>query len=366
MSDFTPSDCEFMALALRLARRGVYTCHPNPRVGCVLVRDGQVVGQGWHVKAGEEHAEINALADAGDAAQNAVAYVTLEPCSHHGKTPPCSSALIDAGISKMIVAGEDPNPKVGGAGIAELSDAGVDVRIGLMASEAAKLNEGFLSRVERKRPFVRLKVAASLDGATAMASGESQWITGAAARADVQRMRASSGAIMTGIGTVLADDPSLTVRDEAIDAGGLQPVRVVLDSQLKTPPKARMLSAPGSSRIYCIDDKNRAVLETANADVRVVSARKGRPDIAAVLADLAQCEINDVLVEAGATLSGALLASGLVDELVIFQAPHIMGSNTHGMFTTPEWLQLNDRASLEIIGMNKVGDDIKIVARPRS
>lgn len=364
MSEFSSADCEYMARSLRLARRGFYTAHPNPRVGCVLVKNGSIVGEGWHRKTGEAHAEVNALANAGGDVSGATAYVTLEPCSHHGKTPPCSTALIGAGVAEVVVAMVDPHAKVSGSGITALERAGLKVRSGLMRAEALRLNEGFCSRVSQARPFVRLKVAASLDGCTAMANGESQWITGREARADGQRLRASSGAVMVGIGTVLADDPSLTVRDESIENDGLQPLRVVIDSQLRMPPTARMLGLPGDTIVFCQDDKKRAALESAGAKVNVLASRGKKVDLAAVLEQLAGLEINDVLVEAGQILAGSLLMKGLVDELVIYQAPHIMGSETRGMFATPDWQQLQQKLALKVVDVRQVGIDSRITLRP--
>ena len=352
-----------MARALRLAERGIYTAHPNPMVGCVLVRDGEIVGEGWHERAGEAHAEINALAAAGERAQGATAYLTLEPCSHHGKTPPCAPALVEAGVSEVVIAMQDPFPAVSGNGQAALEAAGVKVRSGLMQAAAQALNAGFLSRVRDGRPFVRLKVASSIDGAIAMKTGESQWITGPEARADVQRLRARSGAILTGIGTVLADDPALTVRNEELGGDGRQPVRAVLDSRLRMPLSAGMLAMPGQTIVYCIDNARQQPLVDAGARVVRVKTAKGMPDVRQVLADLAEREINDVLVEAGPSVSGHLLSSGLVDELVIYQAPHIMGSQTKPMFRTPGWQRLADRRALDIVDMRRVGTDIRITAR---
>ncbi|MCI0517444.1 MAG: bifunctional diaminohydroxyphosphoribosylaminopyrimidine deaminase/5-amino-6-(5-phosphoribosylamino)uracil reductase RibD [Woeseiaceae bacterium] len=359
---FDAADSGHMARALQLAWRGRYTAHPNPRVGCVLVRDGRVIGEGWHQRTGESHAEVNALAAAGGEAKGATAYVTLEPCSHHGKTPPCSDALIAAGVAEVVVAMQDPFAKVAGSGLKALQKAGVAVRIGHMATEAAKLNEGFISRVARGRPFVRLKMAASLDGCTAMSDGQSQWITGAESRADVQRLRAASGAVMTGVGTVMADDPSLTVSDKSLT--DLQPLRVIVDSRLRMPTSACMLALPGRTAIFCIDDSRRQVLETAGATVHKCTASDGRVDLAAVLRDLAKWQINDVLVEAGRHLGGSLLGAGLVDEIVIYQAPHIMGSETRGMFLTPQWQKLEQRLDLDIIDVRKFGRDTRIIARP--
>jgi len=352
-----------MARALRLAERGQYAAHPNPMVGCVLVRDETIVGEGWHVAAGEAHAEINALEAAGDSARGSTAYVTLEPCAHHGKTPPCVEALISAGVSNVVVALEDPFPAVAGRGIAALKKAGLGVRVGLMQSSAEQLLAGFLSRVTRSRPFVRLKMASSLDGGIAMSNGESQWITGPEARADVQRLRARSGAVMTGIGTILADDPSLTVRDTTIDTRGKQPSRVILDNGLRMPLSAEMLALPGQTLVYCIDDEKREALTAAGAEVIKVGAKAGLVDVSAVLGDLASREVNDVLVEAGPTLAGSLINAGLVDELVLYQAPHIMGSETMGMFDTPAWTELANRKSLDISDVRRVGADTRITAR---
>ncbi len=366
MSDFTTAERGYMRRALELAEKGMYTARPNPRVGCILVRGGQIVGEGWHRRTGEAHAEINALDQAGGDAQGATAYLNLEPCSHDGKTPPCADALIAAGVSAVCVAMADPNPRVAGRGLARLTKAGIDVRTGLLECEARRLNEGFIARMTTARPFVRLKIAASLDGATAMRSGESQWITGEAARKDVQALRAASGAVMTGIETVLQDDPSLNVRDEALGDDVLQPRRIVLDSRLRLPAGARLLGLPGGTTVFCIDDSGRRSLESSGATVVLAEADGDRPDLQKVLAQLAQLEINDVLVEAGPTLSGALLTAGLVDELVIYQAPHMMGSETRGMISTPGLTSLAERIELEITASAMLGDDMKITARPRA
>jgi diaminohydroxyphosphoribosylaminopyrimidine deaminase/5-amino-6-(5-phosphoribosylamino)uracil reductase len=360
---FSAAESAFMARALRLAARGMYSAHPNPMVGCVLVRDGEIVGEGWHEAAGEAHAEINALRAAGAKARGATAYLTLEPCSHEGKTPPCAPALIEAGIGEVVIAMEDPFPAVSGNGRATLEAAGIAVRSGLMQEAAKTLNAGFLSRMERGRPFVRLKVASSLDGGTAMDSGESQWITGPDARADVQRLRARSGAILTGIGTVLADDPALNVRHEALDTRGRQPLRVVLDSTLRMPLSAGMLAMPGTTVVYCTKEAGHQPLLDAGAHVVCVQRAAGVLDARQVLADLAEREVNDVLVEAGPTVSGFLVSQRLVDELVIYQAPHIMGSETKPMFSTPEWMRLADRRALDIVYLRRVGTDIRITAR---
>lgn len=351
-----------MARALQLARRGLATAHPNPRVGCVIVREGRIVGEGWHRRTGEPHAEINALEAAGEAAAGAVAYVTLEPCSHRGRTGPCTRALAKAGVAEVIAAIEDPSLHASGRAREELAEAGVGLRFGLLRAAAESLNEGFLSRVRRGRPFLRLKIAASLDGATAMADGTSQWITGDAARADVQRLRAISGAVMTGAGTVLADDPSLTVRTEE---AAVQPLRVVVDSRLRMPAGCRMFGLPGRTLVACVDDSGRESLEEAGGIVRRLPAAESGVDLSALLELLAdEFEINDLLVEAGRRLSGSLVAGGLVDELVIYQAPHIMGSETRGMFATPGWLELHEGPGLDVVDVRRVGRDLRITARP--
>jgi len=362
MTEFSRSDAGHMAAALRLAWRGRYGTHPNPRVGCVLVREDAVVGRGWHAKVGQAHAEINALADAGDAAAGATAYVTLEPCSHHGRTAPCAEALIAAGVARVVVAMRDPFPEVAGRGIAALEAAGITVSVSLLEGEARRLNEGYLSRLERGRPFVRLKIAASLDGATAMRGGESQWITGAPARKDVQRLRAASGAILTGVQTVIDDDPLLTVRD--IEPGR-QPLRVVVDSTLRTPPASRLLAEAGEVLIFSLVERNRSALLDAGATLVPLPAEEGRPALSAVMNYLAERGVNDVLVECGPTLAGSLVAARLVDELVIYQAPHMMGSETRPMLTTPNWGALANRLELDITDVRRVGADTRITARPR-
>lgn len=362
MTAFRAEDGRHMARALQLARRGLYTTDPNPRVGCVLVRDGGVVGEGWHERAGGPHAEVVALAAAGERSRGATAYVSLEPCCHHGRTPPCTQALIAAGVARVVAAMPDPNPKVASQGISELEQAGIRVEIGLMQAEAERLNRGFLSRMTRARPWVRIKLAASLDGRTALASGESKWITGEAARADVQRLRASSSAILTGVGTVLADDPSLTVRDFDI---GRQPLRVVVDGHMSLRADTRLLHLPGKTLVVtAVDDDDYAEpLLAAGAEVMVLSAGPDAVDLAALMQDLAQREVNDVLVEAGATLCGALLRAGLVDELVLYLAPHLLGSGARGLFDLPGLESMRDRRALEIQDVRAVGQDWRITAR---
>ncbi|MEL7184853.1 MAG: bifunctional diaminohydroxyphosphoribosylaminopyrimidine deaminase/5-amino-6-(5-phosphoribosylamino)uracil reductase RibD [Pseudomonadota bacterium] len=366
MADFSAVDCAHMARALQLSERGQFTAHPNPMVGCVIARGAQIVGEGFHEKTGDAHAEVNALRSAAEKAQGATAYVTLEPCAHEGKTPPCVFALIGAGIARVVVAMQDPFPAVAGKGIVLLREAGIDVDVGLMASAAETVNRGFVSRVSKERPFVRLKLASSLDGAIAMASGESQWITGEQAREDVQRLRAQSGAILTGVGTVLADDPSLTVRSTAIETGGLQPRRVILDSKLRTPTDAGMLTLPGETIICHDGSAETAALKNAGATLKSFASTDDRVNPGDVLAYLAGREINNLLVEAGPTVAGQLLQHKLVDELVIYQAPHIMGSETMRLVETPDWRSLADRQELDITDVRQFGKDTRITARPAS
>ena len=360
---FSADDSRHMARALTLAARGCESAHPNPMVGAVIVNDGEVVGEGWHERTGGPHAEIVALETAAERARGATAYVSLEPCSHHGRTPPCADALVNAGIARVVAAMIDPNPDVAGAGLGRLEAAGLQVQVGLMEARAAELNRGFVRRIREGRPWVTLKVAASLDGATAMASGESQWITGPAARADVQRLRASAGAIMTGVGTVIADDPRLTVR--GAKAGAEQPVRVILDSDLRTPVTAEVLKQPGETRIYYCGDPVRDDLAENGATLVPVRDDSRGVRIADVLADLGEREINHVLVEAGAILAGSLVAGGWVDELVLYQAPKILGSTTRPLLETPAWRRLDQGLNLDIIDTRTVGDDIRILARPK-
>ncbi len=350
-----------MARALQLAERGLYTASPNPRVGCVLVRDGNMVGEGWHERTGEPHAEAHALQMAGEAARGATAYVTLEPCSHHGRTPPCADALIRAGAARVVVAVQDPNPQVAGQGISKLRAAGIAVECGLMEAAARELNIGFFSRMARGMPWLRSKIAMSLDGRTALANGESKWITGEAARRDVQHWRACSCAVLTGIGTVLADDPQLDVRD--IDTSR-QPLRAVMDNALRLPPDARLLQQSGVMVYTATQDAQKiAVLENAGAGVVVLPDAKGQVDAAAVLRDLAARGCNEVLVEAGSKLNGALLQAGLVDELVLYLAPQLLGDMARGMARLGELASLDQRIGLAWKDVRHVGKDLRIVAR---
>ncbi len=357
-------DTEYMQRALRLAERGLYTTDPNPRVGCVIVKDDKVIAEGWHRRAGEPHAEILALQQAGDEAAGATVYVSLEPCSHHGKTPPCADALVRAGVSRVVAAMQDPNPEVAGNGFEQLRKQGIAVESGLLEQAARSVNPGFIKRMQSGRPFVRIKMAMSLDGRTAMASGESQWISGEAARADVQRLRARSSVILTGVDTVIYDDPSLNVRLSAqqlgIEGDVRQPHRVVLDSQLRFPPGAKMLTLQGTTTVLTTKQ------ETADLACEVVSLDEagGRVDLAAVMNWLSALQANEVHVEAGASLCGALLQSKLVDEIVVYMAPHIMGSNARGMFNIPGLETMADRIRLDIIDVRQFGKDMRITAVP--
>jgi diaminohydroxyphosphoribosylaminopyrimidine deaminase/5-amino-6-(5-phosphoribosylamino)uracil reductase len=358
---FTVADHEFMSRALRLPPHGLFTTTPNPRVGCVLVRDGAIVGEGWHEKAGGPHAEVAALRAAGELARGATAYVTLEPCSHHGRTPPCADTLIAAGIVRVVAAMRDPNPLVSGQGLARLDSAGIATAVGLMEAEASDLNIGFVSRMTRGRPWLRLKVAMSLDGRTALANGVSQWITGPDARRDAHFFRARSCALLTGIGTVRDDDPSLTVREVETTR---QPLRVVLDGWLELRPTARLL-AGGNALVYCsTDDESRAAaLRDKGAEVVCLPDGTGKVDLAGMLRDLGSRGINEVTVEAGARLNGALIRAGCVDELLIYQAPILMGDKARGLAVLPELTALSERRELDIFDSRRVGRDLRLRAR---
>ncbi|MET0121057.1 MAG: bifunctional diaminohydroxyphosphoribosylaminopyrimidine deaminase/5-amino-6-(5-phosphoribosylamino)uracil reductase RibD [Candidatus Thiodiazotropha sp. 6PLUC9] len=365
-------DHRFMGRAIQLAKQGWYTTQPNPRVGCLLVKDGEIVGEGYHRRAGELHAERNALADAGAAAKGATAYVTLEPCCHQGRTPPCTEGLIEAGVKRVVAAMADPNPKVAGEGFERLKQAGIEVLSGVMKAQAEALNPGFIKRMTQGLPFVRCKMAMSLDGRTAMANGESQWITSADARRDVHRLRAASHAIMTGIGTLVADDPSMNVRlthqelgiDEDLPIP--HPVRVVLDPNLDAPVTAKMFNQPGPTLVVCSDENptHGAALEAAGAQVITLPGDQKSLDLNEVLQFLASQEINEVMLESGATLAGAMLEQGLIDELIIYQAPHLMGNSARGLFTIPGLEQMSQRIALQITDLRQIGPDIRITANP--
>ncbi len=360
---FTAFDHACMTRALRLAERALYTTTPNPRVGCVIARDGAVIGEGWHQRAGGPHAEVNALRQAGAAARGADVYVSLEPCSHHGRTPPCAQALLDAGVRRVVAAMHDPNPRVAGSGLVLLQSHGIEVSSGLMEAQARQLNPGFISRMTRQRPWLTLKIAASLDGRTALANGVSQWITGPAARVDVQQWRARSCAILTGIGTVLADDPQLTVRELEI---GRQPLRVVVDSRLRMPLQARILQG-GNTLIACLagQAQKAAQLRELGVDVLELPEHDGSVCLNSLMQQLAAREINEVLVEAGTKLNGGLLRQGLVDELLLYYAPTLLGNDARGMLALPLLTSMSERIDLEILSLDRIGQDIRLRARPR-
>jgi len=357
----TAQDSVWMAQALRLADQGLYGTSPNPRVGCVVVAEEKMIGGGWHRRAGEPHAEVHALREAGDRARGATAFVTLEPCSHHGRTPPCADALVAAGVARVVVAVQDPNPKVAGEGIAKLRAAGIAVDCGLMEAAARELNIGFFARMTRGTPWLRSKIAMSLDGRTALANGVSQWITGEAARKDVQHWRARSCAVLTGIATVLADDARLNVRDIVTER---QPLRVVLDSKFRMPLTARMLQG-GDVLIYTAvrDTEKSTALEKAGAIVSVLPDGNGQVDLTAMLRDLAQRGCNEVLLEAGSTLNGAMLRAGLVDELVLYIAPQLLGDKARGMAQLGELTSLDQRINLKWQDVRQVGNDLRITVK---
>lgn len=375
---FTKADHQFMAEAIRLAWRGLYTTHPNPRVGCVLVKENTVVGQGWHQIAGQGHAEVNALRQAGERARGATAYVSLEPCSHHGKTPPCAEALVQAGVSRVVSAMEDPNPQVSGRGHQLLEAAGIQTACGLLQDQAELINPGFNKRMRQGLPWVVVKSAISADGRTAMASGESQWITGPDARADVQRLRARSEAIVTGVETVIADNASLTVRptmwpdlivgDDRLagwswpaDFTPQQPLRVILDSRLRTPPTAAVFKQPGKTLIVCaeLDPGRAATLRAVGAEVIELAGVSGRVDLRQLLEELARREVNEVLVEAGAVVAGAFAQQQLVDQWVCYVAPKLLGSSARpalhmGLDT------MSQSHDLELQDLRQIGQDIRM------
>lgn len=354
---------EFMAEALRLAKLGHYTTDPNPNVGCVIVKNDQIIGCGWHQRTGEAHAEVNALNAAGKDSRNADCYVTLEPCSHFGRTGPCADALIAAGMKRVFIAMQDPNPQVAGQGIQKLRDAGIGVKCGLLTEDAEKLNQGFIKRMRSGRPFVRSKIAMSLDGRTAMASGESQWITGPEARQDVHRMRAASSAILTGIGTVLADDPQMNVRPQGdwylANTHIRQPRPVVVDSQARLPVNAKLRQRDKLIQVTATENQALSTLThwtLPNAD--------GRVDLQALMQKLADAEVNELMVEAGAVLNGALLEAELIDELVFYIAGRVIGDAGRGAFHLPAIQRLSETTSLDILDMRQVGQDWRVIARP--
>jgi diaminohydroxyphosphoribosylaminopyrimidine deaminase/5-amino-6-(5-phosphoribosylamino)uracil reductase len=369
-------DQQWMAEALQLARRGLYSTMPNPRVGCVIVRDGKVIGRGFHERAGEPHAEVYALRDAckqygEDAPRGATAYVTLEPCAHHGRTPPCCEALSAAGIARVVCAMRDPNPLVAGRGIEHLRQAGIVAESGVLEAAARELNIGFVSRMERGRPWVRVKLAMSLDGRTAMASGESQWLTGIAARSDVQRLRARSCAVVSGVDTVLADNAALSVRASELNVPFAdlialrQPLRVVLDSKLRLRPPARIFAQPGPLIIATLNDEQKkweAIVE-AGAQILRLPSKDDRIDLHALMQWLTQQQCNEVLVEAGPTLAGAFLRAGLADRITLYVAPSLLGSNAKPLFDLP-LERMKDQLRLDIRDIRAIGNDWRIDAEP--
>ncbi len=358
--------------ALALAERGLTTTSPNPRVGCVLVRDGAIVGEGFHARAGGPHAEVHALRQAGDRARGATAYVTLEPCSHVGRTPACAPQLVEAGVARVVTAMNDPNPQVAGRGHAILREAGVEVVEAIAPAAARALNPGFVSRMERGRPWVTVKVAQSLDGRSALASGESQWITGESARRDVQCLRARQCAVLSGIDTVLTDSARLNVRLSAEELGiegeVRQPVRVVLDSGLRLPPFAAIFDSAGPVWIYTrdVDDgvHHDALVKRAATLSEAPAAPRLGLDLEFILADLARREINEVLVEAGAKLAGAFVAAGLCDELVVYQAPVLLGHHARPALALPEPGALADAMRWTLVDETRLADDLRLTLRP--
>ena len=367
MTGFSATDHAMMARALRLAERGAYTTRPNPMVGCVLAHGDEVVGEGWHLRKGGPHAEVLALQAAGERARGASAYVTLEPCAHTGSTGPCADALVAAGVARVVAAMRDPFPQVDGAGFEALRTAGVAVESGLMEAQARALNRGFLSRIERGRPWLRVKLATSLDGRSALSSGESKWISGEAARADVQRWRARSGAILTGSGTVLADDPQLTVRfgdgTPADSRPFVPPLRVVLDPGLATVARGRVRE--GDAPTLYLHAPNAKPPRELAAEHVAVPLRAGGLDLEAVLRLLAARGVNEVQVEAGATLAGALLAAGLVDEILLYVAPVLLGDRARALFDGLRIDEMAQRLALEIVETCRVGEDIRVLLRPK-
>ena len=372
MAAWSTADYEYMSRAIRLAREGQYTTQPNPRVGCVLVKENVIVGEGFHFRAGQGHAEVNAIAQAAEQACGATAYVTLEPCSHQGKTPPCAEALITAGVCRVVAAMVDPNPSVSGRGIELLQIAGIHAEAGLLESEARDLNPGFIKRMEQGLPYVRVKMATSLDGRTAMASGESQWITGPAARSDVQKLRAKSSAVLTGIDSILQDDSSLTLRKEQLKLDNAdeivkqQPLRVVLDTHLRMPIDAKILQQAGRTVVMtCATDQQRSqALVNAGAELIVMPESNGQIALRPVLEWLAaEEECNELLIETGATLAGSFLQEGLVDEIQLYMAMTLLGSEAKPAFAMP-LTKMSEQIRMDLLDQRMLGSDLKLTLRP--
>lgn len=365
-------DHDFMARALQLARKGLYSTHPNPRVGCVIVRDGRIVGEGWHARAGEPHAEVHALRQAGELARGATAYVTLEPCSHHGRTPPCADGLIAAGVGRVVAAMQDPNPQVAGSGMRRLAEAGIEIRSAVLESEARALNAGFIKRMETGLPFVRVKLAMSLDGRTAMASGESQWITGSAARGEVQRLRAQASVVLSGADTVLADDARLTVRVDELGLGAeltalaqsRPPLRVLVDGRLRVPLDKAFFQAGPALVATCAAASARDRYLSEGHELLAVPGSNGHVNLQRLLEELAARGANEVLVEAGPRLAGAFTRAGLVDEYRIFMAAKLLGSSARPLIELP-LNRMAEAPELQIVDMRAVGDDWMISALPK-
>jgi diaminohydroxyphosphoribosylaminopyrimidine deaminase/5-amino-6-(5-phosphoribosylamino)uracil reductase len=372
LTEQTALDTHYMARALELARNGLYSTHPNPRVGCVIVRDGQIVGEGWHARAGEPHAEVHALRHAADNARGATAYVTLEPCSHHGRTPPCADALVNAGVSRVVAAMQDPNPDVAGRGLLRLMNAGIAVQCGVLEDEARALNKGFIKRMIHGLPYVRVKMAMSLDGRTAMASGESQWITGPAARSAVQRLRAESSVVLSGADTVLADDARLTVRSDELGLNAeltalamtRPPLRVLIDGRLRVPLSAPFFQAGHALVVTCAAASARERYQDEGHDLLALAGSDGHVDLRKLLVELAGRGVNDVLIEAGPRLAGAFTRLGLVDEFQIFVAGKFLGSSARPLLDLP-LAQMSEALELNITQMRAVGDDWRVIAIPK-
>jgi len=364
------NDQAFMAEAMQLASKGLYTTRTNPRVGCVIVKNGEIISRGYHLSSGNPHAEVLALHAVRDSTDTTL-YVNLEPCSHHGKTPPCAEALADAKVSRVVTAMRDPNPLVNGKGLEYLESHGIKTTTGILEAEAIELNKGFVKRMTKERPYVTVKSATSLDGKTALKSGESKWISSEESRLDVQKLRARSCAIMTGIGTVLADDPNLTVRlsneQLGIENNIQQPKRVILDTHLRISASAKVLQASEDVIIYTCADKNEKFTEIENKKIEIVNTKpvNNNVDLQAIMADLAKRGFNEVLVEAGSTLVGSLLENKLVDEMILYMAPHIMGHSSHGLAKLDFIKSMQDRIELEICQTRKVGRDLKLQLKPQ-